>query len=120
MKTALVAVSMFLISTIALAETALPTPVAPPLNDSSATPIDASKPTALLVGSPQGALMLTPEMVDKIVRAQTPEYLRSIPGTPAPTALGTAANPAIHIPASFTTTAKPRTASASRATTALK
>jgi hypothetical protein len=54
-----------------------PTPSAP-------AKIDPDKPTAILVGSPQGAIVITPEMVDKIVRAQTPEYLRSIPGTPAP------------------------------------
>jgi hypothetical protein len=54
---------------------------------STSIKVDPLKPTAIMLGSPQGAVVITPEMVDQIVRAQTPEYLRSIPGTPAPAAI---------------------------------
>jgi hypothetical protein len=97
MNSALVVLSLAFSAGLAVADAAELTPTAPPGAESTAPTIDATKPTALLVATPQGALMLTPEMVDKIVRAQTPEYLRSIVGTPAPTALGTPSRPAVRI-----------------------
>jgi hypothetical protein len=89
-----------LLSSIAMADPSLPaTPASslPSMTAPTAPEIDAHKPTAMLIASPQGALMLTPEMVDKIVRAQTPEYLHTIPGTPAPVSIGSPSAPPVRV-----------------------